>query len=378
MLICLQNSTKYTGDSDEYRISCPRHPLLSSKPHHPFLMPSTANRGGYRQINKALNICVFENYLDIQQSRLPHLNDVEQLSPRVIRVLGQNRGKVLRTSRHSKDFFERQLLTWSQFTLQGTNTYIVGTGSKRLIIDTGQGIPEWADLITSTLNESSIDLSHVFLTHWHGDHTGGVPDLLRLYPHLHNSIHKNAPGNGQKPIEDGQIFSVEGATIRAVHSPGHSHDHMCFILEEENAMFTGDNVLGHGTSAVELLSLWMSSLRKMQSHNCAVGYPAHGEVITDLPAKINGELAQKARRERQVLQTLNRIKRQERSTGRGKGSVTVKQLVIAMHGNELDSEVRELALEPFIDEVLRKLAEEDKVAFEMRAGEKRWFGVEMT
>ena len=176
---------------------------------------------------------------------------------------------------------------------------------------------------------------------------------------------------------DGQIFSVEGATIRAVHSPGHSHDHMCFVLEEENAMFTGDNILGHGTSAVEELSIYMSSLRKMQSQNCTIGYPAHGVVITNLPAKIAGELAQKLRRERQVLQTLTEIKRQEVSMGRRRiGSVTIKELVTAMYGEKMDEQLREKALEPFMDEVLRKLAEDGRVAFEMRGGEKKWFAVE--
>jgi glyoxylase-like metal-dependent hydrolase (beta-lactamase superfamily II) len=223
----------------------------------------------------------------------------------------------------------------------------------------------------------SVALSDVLLTHWHGDHTGGVKDLIRLYPYLSNSIYKHSPDKGQKPIADGQVFKVDGATIRAVHAPGHSHDHICFILEEENAMFTGDNVLGHGTAAVELLSTWMSSLRTMQSHHCTIGYPAHGEVIADLPAKISGELAQKERRERQVLQTLNRVKGQEMSAGRGKGSVTVKQLVTAMHGNGIDEQVREMALEPFMDEVLRKLAEDGKVAFEVRGGTKRWFAVEI-
>ena len=52
------------------------------------------NRGGYRQINKTLNICAFEDYLEVQRSRLPEIADVEQISPRVIRVLGQNAGKV--------------------------------------------------------------------------------------------------------------------------------------------------------------------------------------------------------------------------------------------------------------------------------------------
>lgn len=211
------------------------------------------------------------------------------------------------------------------------------------------------------------------LTHWHGDHSGGVPDLLRLYPDLSNSIYKHTPSRVQQPIVDGQVFSVEGATVRAVHAPGHSHDHMCFILEEENAMFTGDNVLGHGTAAVEQLSTWMDSLRIMQSHNCAIGYPAHGTVIPNLAAKINTELASKTRREVQVLQTLTKIKK---SAGRGKGSVTVKQLVTAMHGDELDDQVREMAIEPFMEEVLRKLAEDRKVAFEIRGKEKKWFVIQ--
>ncbi|KAJ5546949.1 hypothetical protein N7494_004534 [Penicillium frequentans] len=313
-------------------------------------------RGGYRQINKALNICAFDQYLDTQQDTLPKLKDVEQISPRVLRVLGQNAGK---------------------FTLQGTNTYIVGTGQSRLIIDTGQGIPEWADLIAATLKDLSITLSHVLLTHWHGDHTGGVPDLIRLYPHLSTSVYKHSPGRNQQPILDGQVFEIEGATIRAVHTPGHSHDHMCFILQEEDAMFTGDNVLGHGTSAVELLGTWMTSLQVMGSHERKIGYPAHGEVIQNLPAKISGELDQKAKREARVVQTLTRIKRQEQgSQGRGKGSVTIPQLVAAMYGKDLDEQVRTMALEPFTSEVLTKLAEDGRVAFEVRRGEKRWFAVE--
>ena len=259
-----------------------------------------------------------------------------------------------------------------QFTLQGTNTYIVGTGRHRLIIDTAQGYRQWADLINTTLDERSIALSHVFLTHWHGDHTGGVPDLLLMYPHLADNIHKNSPEHNQLPIEDGQVFCVEGATIRAVHGPGHSHDHMCFILEEDNAMFTGDNMLGHGTGAVEHLGVYMETLRKMQSHQCAVGYPAHGAVIPDLPSRLGAELAQKMRREKQCLTALDRIRSDEQSSGQLSG-VTVSELTDAIYGEKLDEEMRKLALEPFIDEVLRKLVEDGKVGFRVRKGVKKWF-----
>lgn len=213
----------------------------------------------------------------------------------------------------------------------------------------------------------------MLLTHWHGDHTGGVPDLVLLYPHLQEAIYKHTPSTSQKPIVDGQIFKVEGATVRAVHAPGHSHDHMCFILEEEQAMFTGDNILGHGTAAVEHLSTWMDTLRLMQSHDSVRGYPAHGVTIEDLRAKINIELAGKLRREQQALEALQKANRSVLGGGRTK--LTLKELVTAVYGARMDAGVRELALEPFMDEVLRKLAGDGKVGFDMRGGVKRWFAV---
>jgi glyoxylase-like metal-dependent hydrolase (beta-lactamase superfamily II) len=141
---------------------------------------------------------------------------------------------------------------------------------------------------------------------------------------------------------------------------------MCFVLEEECAMFTGDNILGHGTAAVEHLSTWMASLVVMQKHGCKVGYPAHGTVVKNLPAKIALELAAKRRRETQVLKALGQIS----------GGATVGQLVTAMHGDELDPEVRRLAIEPFIGEVLKKLAEDGKVAFRVRHGGRSWFAID--
>lgn len=268
----------------------------------------------------------------------------------------------------------------SKFTLQGTNTYIVGTGSNRILVDTAQGFPEWADMISEKLDELGISLEYVLLTHWHGDHSGGVPDLISRFPYLADRIYKNSPEHGQNPIEDGQQFGVSGATIRAVHTPGHSHDHMSFVLEEQSAMFTGDNVLGHGTTAVEELGTWMESLRVMDDCDCEVGYPAHGAEIPDLHSKIESELVQKERREKQILGKLNDIKQQDKATGgngRRPGSVTVEELVKKMHGGQVDKEVRKMALEPFTDEVLRKMLKDGKVAFERRKGaERKWFAVQ--
>lgn len=251
----------------------------------------------------------------------------------------------------------------------------MGTGSQRLLIDTAQGYECWTDWIQELLATENISISHVLLTHWHGDHTGGVPGLLKLYPDLATGIYKNSPDEGQQPIDDGQIISVEGATIKAVHTPGHSHDHMSFILEEENAMFTGDNVLGHGSSAVEILGEYMDTLRRMRDQSCEQGYPAHGAVIANLNAKIQEYLGQKERRERQILKSLKSIKEAERQSGTtgGKGSTTVKDLVVAVHGEGMDGEVSEKVLEPFTCEVLGKLAGDGKVGFELSGGAKKWF-----
>lgn len=136
-------------------------------------------------------------------------------------------------------------------------------------------------------------------------------------------------------------------------------------------MFTGDNLLGHGTSAVEDLGTFMASLEKMRAQNCATGYSAHGVRIDNLPAKITRELCQKQRRETQVMQALGQVR------SRGEKSVTVKDLVTEIYGESLDDEIRTLALEPFIDEVLRKLAGDGKVAFEMRGGKRKWYSVKV-
>ncbi|CRG83529.1 Beta-lactamase-like protein 2 [Talaromyces islandicus] len=300
-----------------------------------------------RSINKNVNLYAFEEYLSAQASLLPDLPEIKKISPRVIRVLGGNPGLMQ---------------------LQGTNTYIVGTGTKRILVDTGQGIPQWTQLISSTIEEHDITIEKVLLTHWHGDHTGGVPDLIRMYPDLEGSIYKNRPDAGQKPISDGQIFKTEGATIRAVFTPGHSVDHMCFLLQEEEALFTGDNILGHGTTAVEDLGAYMDSLFVMQRQNCKIGYPGHGELICDLKLVMQTEIGRKKRRERQIIAGLKAL--QERNPGR-MGALP-RDLVTEVFG-DLPEDVVNIIFLPFMKELLMKLAIERRVGFRMYLGDKLWF-----
>ncbi|KAM3065295.1 hypothetical protein ACMFMG_004320 [Clarireedia jacksonii] len=304
-----------------------------------------------RSINQFIDVNAFEEYLNAQQKILPVLPEVTNMSPRVIRILGDNPGPMQ---------------------LQGTNTYLLGSGKQRLLVDTGEGKKHWIDLILAALAEENLSIKHVLLTHWHGDHTGGVPDLLKHFPELQGSIFKYDPDFSQQSIVDGQTFSVEGATVRAVHTPGHSTDHMCFLLEEENALFTGDNVLGHGTTVVEDLAVYLRSLDKMQGQDCEIGYPGHGAVITDLRCKMKMEIGQKHRRERQILMGLKSFQCKKDSASRTECMATVGELVEHMFG-ELPLAVRETVFEPFLGEVLMKLASEKRVGFLFKGGQKRWF-----
>jgi endoribonuclease LACTB2 len=117
-------------------------------------------------------------------------------------------------------------------------------------------------------------------------------------------VHKYQPEDDQLNVLDGETFRVEGATLRVVHSPGHTQDHISIILEEEDAMFTGDNVLGHGTAVFENLSSYIASLKKMENMFRGRAYPGHGDLIDDGRAKISEYIHHRQQREDQILQVL--------------------------------------------------------------------------
>ncbi|KAL2104544.1 hypothetical protein VUR80DRAFT_10318 [Thermomyces stellatus] len=213
--------------------------------------------------------------------QLAALPEVERLSAACIRILGGNPGK---------------------FTLQGTNTYLVGTGPRRLLIDTGDGRPSWVEALKRTLAQETAVVDSVLITHWHLDHTQGIPDVCALFPDA--PVYKRDPSTGQSDISDGQRFTVEGATLVATHTPGHTSDHMAFLFEEENALFAGDNVLGHGTAVFEDLAAYMASLSRMARLFRGRAYPGHGPHLDDGPGKILEYIQHRKKREAQVLDVL--------------------------------------------------------------------------
>jgi glyoxylase-like metal-dependent hydrolase (beta-lactamase superfamily II) len=199
------------------------------------------------------------------------------------------------------------------FTGPGTNTYVVGTGSRRLLLDAGQGVDKHVTLLASALEE----LAHgavievLALTHAHPDHMGGLEKVkARLRPE--KVLKKPWPewdrGATFEVIDHGSEICVDGATLTAIATPGHARDHLCFYLAEEKALFSGDVVLGAGTTVIPRdgdLGDYLESLHRLLGLDLEVIYPAHGPAIRNPREKIQEYLDHRALRELQVLEGLS-------------------------------------------------------------------------
>ena len=218
--------------------------------------------------------------------------ELDVWSDRVVVALGQNPGI---------------------FTGPGTNTYLVGTGRKRILIDTGQGIDAYVGVLERALERAGCDgIQEIVLTHGHPDHGGGLAQVQQRFGPLRVSKLAGPDDASMKlvcePLADGESVRTEGATLRAVHTPGHAVDHLCFVLEEEGSLFSGDNVLGVGTTVIpshggDLLD-YMDSLARMLALAPSRIYPAHGPLIADGPAKLRDYIAHRNAREAQILAAL--------------------------------------------------------------------------
>ena len=271
----------------------------------------------------------------------------------------------------------------------GSDTYLIGTGAQRILIDTGAGLPAWLASLRTVLADEQCTVAHALITHYHPDHVGGIRDLLGLSPDV--AIHKCIPAEPGpskpvdlafrdvlRPLAPGQAFRVPGAALRTLACPGHTPDHVAFVLEPASpegvlpsldaprAVFTGDAVLGHGTAVFDDLAAYEKSLAALAAECVASGddaddgsgappgtplmvrgYPGHGAVVPDLGARVAQYRTHREAREREVLRAIR------------EGAHTPAVIVAAVYEG-LEGALRDAA-ERGVRLVLRKLEGEGRV-----------------
>lgn len=224
----------------------------------------------------------------------------DQLSPMVQRVVADNPGP---------------------FTYTGTGVFIIG-GEHVAVIDPGPNTPAHKAALDKALDGRTV--THVLVTHHHIDHS----PLAKPLAQAHNcqvygyGLQPRPPQGGEvrleagddlsfKPdveIRDGKIIKGDGWTIEAIHTPGHTSNHLCYALKEENTLFSGDHIMGWSTSVVSPpdgdIGDYLNSLRRVYDRHFDILRPTHGPAITDVDVFVKAYIDHRMARETQIAEAL--------------------------------------------------------------------------
>lgn len=217
----------------------------------------------------------------------------------------------------------------SVFTGPGTNTYLVGTNDL-VVIDPGPDIPEHLDAIAAA-GEGRI--RWIVVTHTHSDHSPGAGPLRdRLGGDVEVLGFDERDGFApDAPIGDGHVIEGDGFRIRALHTPGHASNHLCFLLEEEQLLFSGDHIMSGSTVVIGPpdgdMTAYFAALDRVRALRVAGIAPGHGDFIADSDAKIDEYVTHRLAREATVAKAL----------ADAGAPVTVEQLVPAVYADVSES-----------------------------------------
>jgi len=226
--------------------------------------------------------------------------EVQQVSPLIRRVLANNPGP---------------------FTFHGTGVYIIGAGEVA-VIDPGPEQPGHLDVLLRAVAGEKV--THIFVTHTHADHSPAAHPLAAATgatvcgsakPMLsHRTDLKLEEGfdDAFKPhvaLEGGETFAGPGWTIEAIATPGHASNHICYALAEENALFSGDHIMGWSTTVIVPpdgdMEDYFASLEKVRARQFTTLWPTHGPPITAPDAFVQAYADHRLDRERQIIEQIN-------------------------------------------------------------------------
>lgn len=239
----------------------------------------------------------------------------DQVSPLIRRVIARNPGA---------------------FTYTGTGVYIVGRGEVA-VIDPGPDLAEHFEALKAALAGERV--THVLVTHHHLDHSPLAHPLARAFDAKVHGLpapadHGEAASPGLEEgaddrfrpdvtLNDGDVISGPGWTLEAVTTPGHTSNHVCFALKEENALFCGDHIMGWSTTVITPpdgdMGDYFASLAKVRARNFDVLWPTHGAPVREVAPFIDAYVAHRRAREAQILEAL------------GAGLTTIKTMVPSLY-----------------------------------------------
>jgi glyoxylase-like metal-dependent hydrolase (beta-lactamase superfamily II) len=222
--------------------------------------------------------------------------DVQQVSPLIRRVVTNNPGP---------------------FTFLGTGVYIIGQGDVA-IIDPGPDMPDQQEMLKRAIGSDR--LTHILLTHGHADHSPAAAPLARatgakIYANPTPTKHGPAGPKVEADeddsfrfdvaLKDGDVLRGANWTLQALFTPGHTSNHCAFALKEENALFTGDHIMGWSTTVISPpdgnMESYFASLDKVRAGNFGTLWPTHGPPIRDPAPFVDAYKAHRLSREDQIL-----------------------------------------------------------------------------
>jgi len=207
------------------------------------------------------------------------------------------------------------------FTYTGTGVYIIGDKDVA-VIDPGPAMPEHRAALDKALEGRRV--THVLMTHHHIDHSPLAIPLARdhgceVYGY---GLQIRPPEGGEVRLEAGDDLSFKpdveircgdviegnGWTIEAIHTPGHTSNHMCFHLREENTLFSGDHIMGWSTSVVSPpdghMGNYLDSLERIKSRRFDRIWPTHGPCIENVDEFVGAYIDHRLARESQIMGAL--------------------------------------------------------------------------
>jgi glyoxylase-like metal-dependent hydrolase (beta-lactamase superfamily II) len=197
-------------------------------------------------------------------------------------------------------------------TLQGTNQYVLGRESVT-VIDVALGSDANMDGILEQVEAlGAKKIEKILLTHIHRDHCGGALALKKRCGAKIGLFHSRSGYLGGEDFHyaAGDRIEYDGGELSVVHTPGHESGHCCFYEARQEVLFTGDHILGEGTTVIPPpdgdMALYIQSLEKLLEFKIRLLLPGHGPVIEDPRGKIREYIDHRLMRERQVLGCLRK------------------------------------------------------------------------